>query len=947
MLCKIQRKKLCRHLFVGGALFAAGFGIYSCSDKYDLDTEQPSGLNSIYGYLQEQGNFTNTLRLIDDLGQKDILSKTGSKTMFVANDDAFASFFKSNKWGVTKYEDLSDAQRKLLLNSAMIDNPYSTSMLSTAEGPVKGEVCRRSSSQTLYDSVLVVASKSVEADALLPDNDRFNEIRANHDSIVLFTDASNAAPMLHFTAKYLSSNKITNSDIDFIYNQPEGTRQNDTVYVNNSKVINANIFCKNGFVHQVDKVILPLDNMAEVIRKKPNMSIYSSIIERFAAPYDSVRLTSAYNLNKGTNYDSVFVKRYFSDRSAGSTSTKDVAFSTDKNGGSFDASLKYDPGWNALIPAVSNTRDGMMEDMAVMLVPSNEAMTAWLNGTATDGGSAKEIIDMYGSLEEVPNSVLDDLIRVNQLVSFNQSVPSRFDDVLNDANEKMGITTDDIDSVFLACNGVVYLTNRVFAPTAYSSVLFPAVIDTTQFKIIENAIGNMEYDAYLNSTVSRYIFMIPTNTAMMSYVDPVSYGQDIPQLWEFHYDASQAAAKRIYVDVYQCQLNSDGTWEKIGEKITTIKNGTSNTYIKDRLEYILDNIIVTQEYVPGKKYYKTKGNTFVKVDGVDAGSNIYGTLQMESDKAAKVKQTFEKSNGYSLISDEIVSTTQKSVAKTLAEHPEFSYFFWMLKSSGAISKNNAKDGWQAGDQVYGNLFNLKSKGSVGAEDVTSSYKATYLLNNYHYTLYAPTNDAINACISKYPTFPDSIKLHNAELFDEYFDGLTDVEQDSVVAALGCCAGDSADRVREEMLDFIKYHIQDNSIYVDNGFNSGEYESGKTQLIPATDFNEETGEIYQTGYYTSGRPYSLNVQVTNSSLTVTDVTGNTRNVNIDNGLYNMMANEYWYKSSSAIKNPYSATLDNSSSVVIHGIDGVLLYDAPTQFSYTRKPLVQVSSNAKRR
>ena len=193
MLYHFQRKKLYRHLLVGGALCAAGMGMFSCSDRYDLDDDQPSGLSNIYGYMQEKGNFTNYLHLIDDLGQAEILSKTGSKTMFIADDDAFARFYASNRWGVKSYDQLTLAQKKLLLNSSMIDNPYSSSMLSSAQSigssgkPVKGEVCRRSSSQSLLDSVLVVTPQT--ADAILPLNDRFNELRATHDSIVLFTEA--------------------------------------------------------------------------------------------------------------------------------------------------------------------------------------------------------------------------------------------------------------------------------------------------------------------------------------------------------------------------------------------------------------------------------------------------------------------------------------------------------------------------------------------------------------------------------------------------------------------------------------------------------------------------------------------------------------------------------------------------------------------------------------
>ena len=58
MLYNFQRKKLCRHLLVGGALCVAGLGIFSCSDRYDLDEDQPSGLDNIYGYMKNKGNFT-------------------------------------------------------------------------------------------------------------------------------------------------------------------------------------------------------------------------------------------------------------------------------------------------------------------------------------------------------------------------------------------------------------------------------------------------------------------------------------------------------------------------------------------------------------------------------------------------------------------------------------------------------------------------------------------------------------------------------------------------------------------------------------------------------------------------------------------------------------------------------------------------------------------------
>ena len=106
------------------ALSACLISFTSC-DKYDLDKTDPEGWGaSIYSYLAKDGHYTNTSKLIEDLGQKEVLAKTGSKTLFVADDDAYARFFSNNKWGVSSYAQLSDSQKKLLLYGAMINNSY-------------------------------------------------------------------------------------------------------------------------------------------------------------------------------------------------------------------------------------------------------------------------------------------------------------------------------------------------------------------------------------------------------------------------------------------------------------------------------------------------------------------------------------------------------------------------------------------------------------------------------------------------------------------------------------------------------------------------------------------------------------------------------------------------------------------------------------------------------
>ena len=918
MLYNFQRK-LCRHFLVGSALFVAAAGFYACSDGYDLNDEQPSGLNSIYGYMQDNGNFTTFLQLIDDLGQTETLSKTGSKTLFIADDDAFADFFNDNQWGVKCYADLSLAQKKMLLNSAMIDNPYPTSMLSSAQGPVKGEVCRRTSSQSVYDSIQVIYRADFEKE--LPANDAFNDLLWR-DSIVLFKDASGASPMIHFTPKFITENKLQSTDIDFLYNDAANTRQPDDVYINSSKIINdndhMNIFCKNGFLHIVDKVITPLDNMAEVIRKDANTSIYSDIVERFAVPMDSDYYTKAYNQNKGTEVDTVFIKRYFSNRSAGSTDTKRSALALDRKNNPFDASLKFDPGWNTYVAEIPSNRVGMMEDMAVMLVPSDQALQTWWDseGKVIQNYYAPGISNAKEGIPYTPNSVIAELVNVNMLNSFVSSLPSRFADVLNDANEPLGITTDDVDYVKLGCNGAVYVTNKVFAPTSFSSVLFPAVIDGKNFNIVKQGIDILQYDAYLNSMVSTYSFFLPTNKGMLSYVDPVSYGQtkdgkEAYIMWEFSYDSTAVAAKRVIADIYNCQLNDDGTWEKVGDRITQVKEtmdyvyNNANSHVGNRMEDLLDNIIVLQAITPGKTYYKTKGNNYVKIGGnvdVENQMTASGSWQDQRNQPLSVKQIYPMKNGKTYVLDGVLMGTSKSVCARLAEHPEFSDFLGILQACGAVSLTNTKDSWVAGDQTYGNLISFTKSGSKTS--------ATYLLNSYHYTIYAPTNDAMQEAYAK--GLPSLDDLEAAQILDEESEDETTEHQDSIKAL---------------MLDFVKYHIQDNSIFVDEGFDEGNYESGKTELIASVDDDGNPN-----GKYSPGRPYKIYVNPSSAGITVRDNAKQTIKIDPASGLCNIYAREYWYAGTSVAK-PYTSNLDNSSCAVIHAVSKPLLYNYPSRDDYS--------------
>lgn len=153
----------------------------------------------------------------------------------------------------------------------------------------------------------------------------------------------------------------------------------------------------------------------------------------------------------------------------------------------------------------STTTTAIEKDMGVIMVPTNAALEKYWNS-----GAGRVLKDYYGSWDNVPDKVVSKLINNNMLNSFVSSVPSKFSNILNDANDKLGISKSDIDSVWLGCNGAIYLTNRVFSPTAYVSVSFPTLINESM-SILYWGIEQLEYNVYLNSLNSYYSFFVPSN----------------------------------------------------------------------------------------------------------------------------------------------------------------------------------------------------------------------------------------------------------------------------------------------------------------------------------------------------------------------------------------------------------------------------------------------------
>ncbi|MDP4276661.1 MAG: fasciclin domain-containing protein [Bacteroidota bacterium] len=819
----------------------------SCQDQYSYDNEEPSWLGSnIYDYLKSRGDFNYTLKLIKDLNYTETMQLTGSITLFVSDDAAYEAFFKNNSWGVRSYDDLTYAQKKMLLKYSYIKNAYVTDQLANYYyGGVfsEGLAMRRETALSALDTIAFKRGDN------LPSTDYWKSYQSK--GLYLMEDATNK-PLVFYSDPFFIRNNINAEDFSILTNGL--TRTTGDFHVFDNKVVEKDIVCKNGYVNVLSSVLIPPSNMAQYIENKSTTKIFAKLMDRFCAPYfDKTNTDLMHELNVSF-YDSVFVKHYFS-AVGGKTITP--------NGKSITNQLPYDPGWNLYAAA------SIYPDMAAMFVPTDQAMMSYFNS-----GVGEILKNRFGSWDNIPDDIIIPFLKRHMRTSLIESVPSRFSKMVDAENYRLPVTSSEIEDAYTAVNGLVYTTNNVYPPVDYISVYSPILLSDNS-KIFNWAINITEtasdgkttfafYKLYLNSLVSKYSVFVPTDEYFTNYLDPIAWGQDVPAALKYAYD-NETKAVKAYVYKY------DKTTGQAGTLIDSIK---TQSFLKNRLWDLLDSHIVVGDVESGEKYYVTKGNDLIQVNGTGTSMVVKGGYDKANNTSCSVTKVFRQSNGSTYFLDKPIQPALKTVYKVLSETPEFSEFFALL--NGIPDTCTSQIFKKQGVDFRVNFFNA-----------------------YRYTIYVPTNTAIEDAISHGIITP----------WDQIY-AMTDTKAQS--AAIN------------KMIRFLRYHFQDDAVFFGQTVNDV-YQSATIKL---------DGE-YSYWNTSKNKYYKLGVVGDASSMKLT--TEQNKQVNVDNskGLVNIIAKDYIFdKKISEYKNAdgtgsgtslfNTSAITTSASAVIHQIDNVLTF-----------------------
>lgn len=204
--------------------------------------------------------FTECLRLT---GLDTIIDVSGSWSVFAPTDEAMKLYLSENSYA--SISDIPLDELKKITKFHIIQNPWSLEQLKSLG--VNGWKAPDDANSNPY---------AYKRETILKNSDEKYWIkRANKKEVIVvdstisgnykmvFVQSRKYVPI--FYDAYLTKNGITSEDYKFYFDR---VYEPGNVFYAGAKILKADIFAENGFVHVIDRVVTPMLNAKEILDKK-------------------------------------------------------------------------------------------------------------------------------------------------------------------------------------------------------------------------------------------------------------------------------------------------------------------------------------------------------------------------------------------------------------------------------------------------------------------------------------------------------------------------------------------------------------------------------------------------------------------------------------------------------------------------------------------------------
>lgn len=246
-----------KYLLLLGILFSLLMG---CTEVYEQEKfKRPEWLpGKLYTAVLVQKDLSLFTECLQLTGLDTILDVSGSWTVFAPTDEAIRNYLAENHYA--RVTDIPKEELEKIIQFHIIQNPWSLGQLKSLG--MNGWRIKEDGNANSYAYKRETILKN-------PDEKYWVKKLKNKEMIVrdstiadrykrVFTSSRKFVPI--FYDEYLAVNGLTSEDYHFYFKR---VFEPGNVYYAEAKIVRADIFAENGFVHVIDRVVDPLLNAKE------------------------------------------------------------------------------------------------------------------------------------------------------------------------------------------------------------------------------------------------------------------------------------------------------------------------------------------------------------------------------------------------------------------------------------------------------------------------------------------------------------------------------------------------------------------------------------------------------------------------------------------------------------------------------------------------------------
>ncbi|MBO4444259.1 MAG: fasciclin domain-containing protein [Bacteroidaceae bacterium] len=268
----------------------------ACQDYMSEYYRRPDWIKgNCYEVLEADGNYSIFLRGIERAGYRDMVDGKSIVTVMAPNDDAFRAYFAEN--GISSIDEMDIDELDKLIGFHLMYYSYSADKLINFR-PEEGDDVTDEEKEINAGMYYKHRTKSRDRNTTEFDNTRQTEVTIYHQERFLPT----------FSYKYFNT-KLIDAEENYRYFFP-GTEWNPTgigFNVANAAVTKGNQITKNGYVHEIDHVLRPLNTIFDELRADENFSQFLALYRQYEYYAYDPDLTQEYG-NGERLYQHLFTK---------------------------------------------------------------------------------------------------------------------------------------------------------------------------------------------------------------------------------------------------------------------------------------------------------------------------------------------------------------------------------------------------------------------------------------------------------------------------------------------------------------------------------------------------------------------------------------------------------------------------------------------------------------